>query len=39
LDKELPDVSPSWWDNGYEGTYSDDPENGYAYDIGNKIQE
>ena len=34
----LPDVFP-WWENGVEGVYSDDPENGYPYDFGTKIQE
>jgi hypothetical protein len=34
----LPDSKP-FWDNHYEGVYSDDPENGYPYDVGTKVQE
>lgn len=37
--EELPDVPPCWWDNEYEGVYSEDPEDGYPYDIGTKVQE
>jgi hypothetical protein len=37
--ENLPDSKIPWWDNDYEGVYSDDPENGYAYDIGTKVQE
>jgi hypothetical protein len=29
----------SYPESEYEGVYSDDPENGYAYDIGTKVQE
>lgn len=39
MTEELPDVPPCWWDNEYEGTYSEDPENGYPYDMGSKVQE
>jgi hypothetical protein len=35
----LPDSKIPWWDNEYEGTYSNEPENGYPYDIGTKVQE
>jgi hypothetical protein len=38
-DSELPDSKIPWWDNEYEGVYSNDPENGYPYDIGTKVQE
>ena len=37
--KELPDSKIPWWDNHYEGTYSDDYEDGYPYDNGTKVQE
>lgn len=37
-EEELPDNKP-FWDNHYEGQYSDDPENGYPYDNGTKVQE
>jgi hypothetical protein len=30
--EDLPDVGPAWWDNESEGTYSEDPEDGYPYD-------
>lgn len=33
----LPDMKP-YWENVYEGVYSDDPEDGYSYDVGTKIQ-
>ena len=35
----LPDSKSPWWDNEYEGVYSDDPEDGYPYDMGTKVQE
>jgi len=35
----LPDSKIPWWDNEYERVYSDDPEDGYPYDIGTKVQE
>ena len=35
----LPDSKIPWWDNEYEGVYSDDPEDGYPYDMGTKVQE
>ena len=35
----LPDSKIPWFDNEYEGVYSDDPEDGYPYDIGTKVQE
>lgn len=37
-EEELPDNKP-FWDNHYEDEYSDDPENGYPYDNGTKVQE
>lgn len=37
-EQELPDTDP-YWDNEYEGVYSDDPEDGYPYDTGTKVQE
>jgi hypothetical protein len=37
--EELPDSKIPWWDNHYEDVYSEDPENGYAYDMGSKVQE
>jgi hypothetical protein len=39
VDSELPDSKIPWWDNDYEGVYSNDPENGYPYDMGTKVQE
>jgi hypothetical protein len=30
----LPDVEP-WYDTEDEGVYSEDPEDGYPYDMGN----
>lgn len=39
MSDELPESKLPWWDNHYEGTYSDDPENGYPYDVGTKVQE
>lgn len=38
-DEQLPDSKIPWWDNEYEGVYSDDLEDGYPYDIGTKVQE
>jgi hypothetical protein len=38
-DESLPDSKIPWWDNHSEDTYSDDPENGYPYDVGTKVQE
>jgi len=38
-DNSLPDSKIPWWDNEYEGVYSDDPEDGYPYDMGTKVQE
>ena len=35
---DLPDNKP-FWDNEYEDEYSEDPENGYPYDNGSKVQE
>lgn len=37
--EELPDTKIPWWDNEYEGVYSEDPEDGYPYDVGTKVQE
>lgn len=37
-EENLPDSKP-FWENSYEGIYSDDPEDGYPYDNGTKIQE
>jgi len=37
--EELPDSKIPWFDNEYEGVYSDDPEHGYPYDMGTKVQE
>lgn len=37
-EEELPDLDP-YWENEYEGVYSDDPEDGYPYDTGTKVQE
>ena len=37
-DEKLPDVKP-WFDNESEDEYSDDPENGFPYDNGSKVQE
>jgi hypothetical protein len=34
----LPDNKP-FWDNEYEGVYSEDSEDGYPYDNGSKVQE
>lgn len=39
MDEELPDSKIPWWDNEYEGAYSDDPEDGYPYDMGSKVQQ
>ena len=39
MSEGLPDSKIPWWDNEYEGTYSDDPEDGYPYDMGTKVQE
>lgn len=39
MSDELPDSKIPWWDNEYEGVYSEDPENGYPYDMGTKVQE
>lgn len=39
MSDELPDSKIPWWDNEYEGTYSDDPEDGCPYDMGTKVQE
>lgn len=36
--EELPDFKP-WYDNESEDEYSDDPEDGYPYDMGTKVQE
>ena len=38
-ENNLPDSKIPWWDNHYEDVYSDDPENGYPYDNGTKVQE
>lgn len=37
--ENLPDSDIPWWDNHYEGVYSYDPEDGYPYDMGIKVQE
>jgi hypothetical protein len=37
-DSYLPDIFP-YWDNEYEGVYTEDPEDGYPYDVGTKVQE
>ena len=37
--ESLPDLRPNWFDNESEGVYSDDPEHGYPYDTGTKVQE
>jgi hypothetical protein len=37
-EEQLPDTKP-FWENAYEDEYSEDPENGYPYDIGSKIQD
>lgn len=39
MSEELPDSKIPWFDNEYEGVYSDDPEHGYPYDVGTKVQE
>lgn len=36
--EELPDVKP-WYDNESEDVYSEDPEDGFPYDSGSKVQE
>lgn len=36
---DLPDSKIPWWDNEYEGTYSEDRDEGYPYDMGTKVQE
>lgn len=38
-EEELPDSKIPWWDNEYEGVYSEDRDEGYPYDIGTKVQE
>lgn len=35
---DVPDMFP-YWDNESEGVYSEDPEAGYPYDTGTKVQE
>ena len=37
--ENLPDSKIPWLDNEYEGVYSYDPEDGYPYDVGTKVQE
>jgi len=37
--ENLPDSKIPWWDNEYEGVYSEDDEDGYPYDVGTKVQE
>jgi len=39
MSEELPDSKIPWWDNEYEGVYSEDSDNGYPYDVGTKVQE
>lgn len=39
MEEELPDSKIPWLDNEYEGVFSDDPVDGYAYDMGVKVQE
>lgn len=39
MEKDLPDSKIPWWDNEYEGTYSEDRDEGYPYDMGTKVQE
>jgi|694.fasta_scaffold03072_51 hypothetical protein len=39
INDNLPDSKIPWFDNEYEGVYSEDPEDGYPYDVGSKVQE
>ncbi len=36
--EEMPDVEP-WFSDESEGQYSYDPEDGYAYDTGTKVND